>query len=206
MVSQINISLGIIILLVSAITGGILLLSPGSIRLQRPDCGWTGWMFNILNLSFFMIMIPICGLMMIKDIQLPFFICLPVSSASIFLSIELIGISIFLIGSVLLFWSRLSLRRSFRLPGVKPDQSDYLTLHGPYKIIRHPMYLSALLVLLGLTLIMLSILLASMFFTMWFLILKLIPEEEKQLDQAYPVAYMEYCRRVPGALLPAKKH
>jgi len=205
MIVQISFSLGIIILMVSAITGGILLLAPGSIRLQRPDCGWAGWLFNILNLLFFMVLIPICGFMMIKGIQVPFFIYLPIIESRLYLGVELLGLLIFLLGSLLLFWSRLSLRRSFRLAGVKPSQTDYLTLHGPYKWIRHPMYLAALMVLFGLTLILASLLLAVMFAIMYFLILKLIPEEEKQLDQAYPVAYLEYCRRVPGALFPSSK-
>ncbi|MCF7824549.1 MAG: isoprenylcysteine carboxylmethyltransferase family protein [Candidatus Marinimicrobia bacterium] len=202
MIQHISTGLGVIILIVSAITGGILLLSPGSIRLQRPDCGWAGWLFNILNLLFFLIMIPICGIIMIKQVQMPYFICLPALEYGGYLWVELLGISIFLIGSILLFWSRISLRRSFRLAGVKPSQSDYLTLHGPYKLIRHPMYLAALVVLFGLTLILASALLATMFIIMLFLIIKLIPQEEIQLDQAYPIAYMEYCRRVPHALFP----
>lgn len=64
------------------------------------------------------------------------------------------------------------------------------------------MYLAALLVLLGLALVLISALLAVMFVVMWMLIIKLIPEEENQLDQAYPVAYAEYCKRVPGSLIP----
>lgn len=68
------------------------------------------------------------------------------------------------------------------------------------------MYLSAMLVLLGLTFILLSLLMAFMFFVMAWLIIKLIPEEEKQLDQAYPIAYAEYCRRVPGSMFPKTHH
>ncbi|MCF6238799.1 MAG: isoprenylcysteine carboxylmethyltransferase family protein, partial [Candidatus Marinimicrobia bacterium] len=82
---------------------------------------------------------------------------------------------------------------------------DYLTMHGPYKLIRHPMYLSAQLVLLGVTLILSSLFMAVMFIVMASLILKLIPKEEQQLDQAYPIAFSEYCKRVPGTLFP-KKH
>lgn len=67
------------------------------------------------------------------------------------------------------------------------------------------MYLSALLVLAGLSFILISVLMALMFVIMLLLIIRLIPEEEKQLDQAYPVAYDEYCKRVPGSLLP-KRH
>ncbi|MCF7826853.1 MAG: hypothetical protein K9M55_11915 [Candidatus Marinimicrobia bacterium] len=197
---------GMIILVVSAIVGGIILLAPGSIRLQRPDCGWVGWTFNILNLLFFLVLIPLCGLMMVLGIEIPFIICVKLPSTPLNILFELVGLLLFLSGSLLLLWSRLSLRRSFRLAGVKPSQTDYLTLHGPYKLMRHPMYLSALLVLLGLSFILLSILVALMFFVMFWLIIKLIPEEEKQLDQAYPIAYAEYCRRVPGSMVPKTHH
>ncbi len=204
MIAQISYSLGIIILSVSAIMGGIIFLAPGSIRLQRPECGWVGWTFNIMNLLFFLILIPVCGILLINNIQHPLFLCISISSTSLLVGLELVGMLLFLLGSLLLLWSRLSLRRSFRLAGVKPSQTDYLTMHGAYKLIRHPMYLSALLVLFGLTLILISILMAVMFIVMLLLIWKLIPEEERQLDQAYPMAYLEYCRRVPGALFPVK--
>lgn len=204
MLAQISYSLGIIILVVSAVMGGILLLAPGSIRLQRPECGWVGWIFNIMNLLFFMIIIPVCGVLLISNTQMPTFISIVLSSTTLQVGLEILGIIIFLSGSLLLFWSRLSLRRSFRLAGVKPSQTDYLTMHGPYKLIRHPMYVSALLVLLGLALILTSLLMALMFVVMLLLILKLIPKEEVQLNQAYPIAFSEYCRRVPGTLFPAK--
>ena len=205
MIAQFSNIIGVIILVVSAIIGGILFLAPGSIRLQRPDCGWVGWTFNIINLLFFLVLIPFCGAMMLFEARIPVFICVSLPSTPLKTVLELIGILLFLSGSILLLWSRLSLRRSFRLAGVKPSQTDYLTLHGPYKLIRHPMYLSALMVLLGLTFILSSILMAVMFIAMLWLIFKLIPEEERQLDQAYPIAYSEYCRRVPGPMFPARR-
>ena len=202
MLAQYNFALGIFILITSGITGAILILAPGSIRLQRPDCGWVGWAFNIMNLLFFLLIIPICGLMMMTGGEFPFLLCVNIPGGTIKIIIETLGLIFFLAGSLLLLWSRLSLRWSFRLGGVRPSQSDYLTMHGPYKHIRHPMYLSALLVLFGLTLILCSLLGALMFAFMLVLIQKLIPEEEKQLDQAYPMAYAEYCRRVPGKIWP----
>ncbi|MBT3252679.1 MAG: hypothetical protein HN995_02070 [Candidatus Marinimicrobia bacterium] len=204
MLAQYSQFLGSIILVVSAIVGGILILAPGSIRLQRPECGWEGWTFNILNLLFFLVLIPLCGATMLLDIHVPIFICIKMQFTPLNIILESLGLILFLLGSILLLWSRLSLRRSFRLAGVKPSQTDYLTLHGPYKIIRHPMYLSALLVLLGLTFILSSILMVIMFIMMLWLIKRLIPREEIQLDQAYPIAYSEYCRRVPGSMFPSK--
>lgn len=194
--------LGVVLLISSVIMGGILVLAPGSIRLQRPECGWVGWAFNILSLLTFFILVPVSSVLMILNLELPLLLFLHIPQEGLRMGLEIAGVSIFLLGASLLLWSRLSLRRSFRLAGVKPDSSDYLTMHGPYKLIRHPMYLAALLILAGLTLILSSMLIAIMLIIMLFLIISLIPEEEKQLDQAYPIAYAEYCRRVPGAMLP----
>lgn len=198
--------LGVTLLLVSGIMGAILLLAPGSIRLQRPDCGLVGWAFNIFNLLIFFLLVPVCSLMMTLETPMPWFLCLELSLGSLQILLDVIGVLVFLLGSGLLLWSRLSLRRSFRLGGVKPSSTDYLTMHGPYKIIRHPMYLSAMLVLLGLTLILASAVMFIMLLIMIYLVKRLIPVEELQLDQAYPLAYAEYCRRVPGAMFPAKRH
>ena len=202
---QAGIPLGIILLIVSATTGMILLLAPGSIRLQRPECGWVGWAFNIMNLLIFFLLIPLCSIMLIMQVDLSLFWCLSLPGDTWRIGFELIGVLVFLLGSMLLLWSRLSLRRSFRLGGVKPASTDYLTMHGPYTMMRHPMYLSALLVLFGLTLILASLLLVLICIAMTILIRKLIPAEEAQLDQAYPVAYAEYCRRTPAALWPRRK-
>jgi len=206
MIAQYSHIFGMLILVISVFIGGIIILAPGSIRLQRPDCGWVGWTFNILNLLFFFVLIPLCGVMMLLDVQSPAFVCLPLSSTPMNIVFEILGLVLFISGGLILLWSRLSLRRSFRLAGVKPSQTDYLTLHGPYKLMRHPMYLSALLVLLGLAFILMSILMGIMFILMFWLIRKLIPEEEIQLEQAYPIAYSEYCRRVPGSMFPQSHH
>jgi protein-S-isoprenylcysteine O-methyltransferase Ste14 len=204
MVSIYSQILGSIILIASGVIGGILILAPGSIRLQRPECGWEGWTFNILNLLFFLVLIPLCGALMFLNINVPMLICIKMPSTPLTLAFESVGLVLFLCGSLLLLWSRLSLRRSFRLAGVKPSHTDYLTMHGPYRKIRHPMYLSALLVLAGLTFILQSGLMVFMFLAMFWLILRLIPREEIQLDQAYPLAYSEYCRRVPGSMIPSR--
>ncbi|MCF6238604.1 MAG: hypothetical protein L3J79_07310, partial [Candidatus Marinimicrobia bacterium] len=109
MLIQVSYGLGIIILLVSMVTGGILLLAPGSIRLQRPECGWVGWTFNIINLLFFIILLPACGILMISNVKLPRFICLSLATPPLQVGLEIVGVVLFLLGSSLLLWSRLSL-------------------------------------------------------------------------------------------------
>ncbi len=201
MILGFDLVLGLIILVVSAIMGAILLLAPGSIRLQRPECGWVGWVFNVVNLLFFFILIPLSGVMRMGLLQLEIFCCIEIPWTVGAIGLEIIGLLAFLLGSLLLLWSRMSLRRSFRLGGVKPSTTDYLTMHGPYVHLRHPMYLSAILVILGVSMIISSLVLVAMFLVMIFLVRRLIPREEEQLDQAYPLAYAEYCRRVPRIML-----
>lgn len=201
MASLLNLVLGLIILVVSAIMGAILLLAPGSIRLQRPECGWVGWAFNIVNLLFFFLLIPLSGLIRMEVLDIDLFLSFEIANPLTSMILEVIGLSLFLKGSVLLLWSRLSLRRSFRLGGVMPAAEDYLTMHGPYVHLRHPMYLSAILVVLGVALILLSQVLLLMAIIMLVLIWRLIPREEEQLEQAYPLAYSEYCRRVPRRMV-----
>ena len=107
MVAQYSQILGTIILIASGIIGGILILAPGSIRLQRPECGWEGWSFNILNLLFFLIIIPFCGAMMLLNINIPIFICIKLPSTPMNIILESIGLVLFLCGAMLLLWSRL---------------------------------------------------------------------------------------------------
>ncbi len=194
--------LGSIILAMSLVMGATLFLAPGSIRLQRPQCGWIGWIFNLANLLFFFLLIPISGIVLVRHLDPGPWFRIELEHNIWGLIIEIQGLILFVLGTLLLLWSRLSLRRSFRLGGVPPSRSDYLTMHGPYNYIRHPMYLSALLTQVGVAILLCSAIYGIMALIMVFLILKLMPAEEKLLDRAYPIAYGEYCHRVKGALFP----
>ena len=67
---NVNFIFGLILFLISATMGGILVLAPGSIRLQRPDCGWVGWAFNLVNLFFFFLLIPVAGILQMMEVEL----------------------------------------------------------------------------------------------------------------------------------------
>ena len=103
--------LGIILFVLSAAMGGILILAPGSIRLQRPDCGWVGWAFNIMLLLVFLMLIPGCSVLMILEWQIPLFFPLDWLSQEAKLVLGIVGLVIFSGGTALLLWSRLALRR-----------------------------------------------------------------------------------------------
>lgn len=77
-----------------------------------------------------------------------------------------------------------------------------LVTHGPYRWVRHPLYSSGLLLILGLAL------LAGSWFMLVFWVIgavvfraSVIPAEEKNLERTFGKQYREY-RETTGALLP----
>ena len=105
------------------------------------------------------------------------------------------------VGNILLYWSRIILKRSFRLGGVAPRSEDKLITSGPYRWIRHPMYTSILLMSLGLTLLIQSALILLLFIMLTIFVILLIPLEDAQLQKSYGLIFSKYRQKVK-ALVP----
>jgi protein-S-isoprenylcysteine O-methyltransferase Ste14 len=80
------------------------------------------------------------------------------------------------------------------LRGTKPQQAPLIT-HGPYRWIRHPLYLSALLLLWSYPDLTLDRLLLNLLFTGWVIAGTLL--EERKLVASYGETYRSYQREVP---------
>jgi protein-S-isoprenylcysteine O-methyltransferase Ste14 len=115
--------------------------------------------------------------------------------------VRAIGISGLLLGASLLLWAEATLGRSLSpLFGVREGQR--LIVHGPYALVRHPLYTAMLLALPGtalavdrlLEVVFLGVLLPATIF--WNVRL-----EEPVLLEGFGRTYAEYAARVP-ALLP----
>jgi protein-S-isoprenylcysteine O-methyltransferase Ste14 len=101
-----------------------------------------------------------------------------------------------LFGLVWAFVSLLYLRRSFAvLPTVRG-----VVMNGPYRIVRHPLYLGEVLYLFGAMMLAFSLLSLALFaITLLLLKLRIGMEERKMMTQAN---YREYRQRVKYRLLP----
>ncbi|MFC1532033.1 methyltransferase family protein [Thermodesulfobacteriota bacterium] len=115
--------------------------------------------------------------------------------------IETLGMILFFVGNILLYWSRIILRRSFRLGGVAPRAEDRLVISGPYRWIRHPRYTSILFMSLGLTLLIQSALILFLFIMLTVFVILLIPSEDAQLQKSYGLTFSKYRQKVK-ALVP----
>jgi protein-S-isoprenylcysteine O-methyltransferase Ste14 len=96
-------------------------------------------------------------------------------------------------------WSLRSLGESLT-PYPRPTSRATLVEHGPYRVVRHPVYSSILMSLLGVTLMgSLWALLPLLVLVGWWLGKASV--EERFLRERYP-GYEDYCRRVPHRLIP----
>jgi protein-S-isoprenylcysteine O-methyltransferase Ste14 len=192
---------GVVLMALFAVQGAVMLLSPGSIRLQRPDGGLLPWAYNLCNLFILLVVTPIVAVLHLREagdtleaIRVP----LP-ELARIFAVWT--GLAVYTMGNLLLILSRLGLSSSFRLGAVPPGEGDKLQTGGLYRWMRHPMYTAVHALTAGLTLVTCSPVILALWMIVGALIGRLIPIEEGQLVQAYGGQYEAFRQRVP-ALMP----
>jgi protein-S-isoprenylcysteine O-methyltransferase Ste14 len=107
----------------------------------------------------------------------------------------LVGIAV-----VIFVWSLLLLRRSLTIYPAPLSDAE-LVLRGPYRLVRHPIYLAVILGTIGLGLAALSpfALVAALVFVPFFMAKS--GHEEDLLIETYP-EYREYRSTVPYRLIP----
>jgi protein-S-isoprenylcysteine O-methyltransferase Ste14 len=115
--------------------------------------------------------------------------------------VQIIGLVILYIGSLFFAWAIGFARKSLRpsLSGIHADHS--LIQDGPLGVVRHPYYVSYVLILFGLGLTLASLL---PLFLALILVIGMIPTaeaEEKQLAGLFGEEYQQYQRRV-GRFFP----
>lgn len=104
-----------------------------------------------------------------------------------------------LLGPAAGIWSLRSLGNSLS-PYPRPRRSAELVMHGPYRLVRHPIYSSMLLALLGVCLAgSWWALVPLVVLTLWWLGKATV--EEGYLRRSYP-GYEAYCQRVRRRIIP----
>jgi len=100
------------------------------------------------------------------------------------------GLLMFLIGFMLAIWARRSLGKNWGMP-MTQRQNPELVTSGPYAYIRHPIYTSILLMVLG------SFLILNMYWLIVFIVAAVFfiysaAEEERLMTQQFPKVYPSY--------------
>jgi len=157
---------------------------------------------NVFNLFFLLVVNPIYAILLITQRLAaidPTHIT--VNQPWVLIVLEIVGLSLYVIGFVLMAWALITLGRNYQLGGCAPRSDDKIVIGGPYRLVRHPMYTAALSISLGLACIIQSWAVFGVFFIYLVLILLLIPIEENGLRKAYDQSYCAYQKK-KKALLP----
>jgi protein-S-isoprenylcysteine O-methyltransferase Ste14 len=114
--------------------------------------------------------------------------------------IQWLGIVIALVPIFFLIWVHQYLDKQWSI-ALEIQEDHKLITTGPYRYVRHPMYLGIFTYTMGLMMISLDALVILFFaFTIW-VNYRRIPREEQMLIQKFGDEYLEYMKR-SGRLLP----
>jgi len=108
-----------------------------------------------------------------------------------------LGIGLLVAGLALHFWSNVSLAKG---EYETRRGSDTLVAYGPYRFVRHPVYLAGILLLLGAGLLYSPMVKADLVGGLVLLVyfhIFVVRAEEPALRRRFGPRYEEYCRRVP---------
>jgi protein-S-isoprenylcysteine O-methyltransferase Ste14 len=110
------------------------------------------------------------------------------------------GIVVGIVPVFFLVWVHRHLDRQWSI-ALELREDHKLITSGPYRYVRHPMYLGIFIYTIGLMMISLDVLVILFFaFTIW-VNYRRIPREEEMLIQEFGDEYLEYIKR-SGRLLP----
>jgi protein-S-isoprenylcysteine O-methyltransferase Ste14 len=198
-------TLGIIILCLLAMLVAVKRIATGTILGDKAQGGFLIHAVNVFNLFFLLVANPLAGILLVTgrldDLDRS---RVAVNIPVLLTVLEIGGLLLYVAGFALMAWALLTLGCNYQLGGCKPLESNVLIIRGPYRLVRHPMYLAAILIAFGLACLVQSIAYAGVFIVYLALMIYLLPYEEKGLIRAYGEQYIEY-RRSVGGLLPTKK-
>jgi protein-S-isoprenylcysteine O-methyltransferase Ste14 len=184
--------LGIAILVLLGILVAAKRIGTGSV-LDKPTGNLLVQLVNVFNLFFLLVVNPLAAILLIAG-RLPAIdpTYMPINEPQILMVLEILGLFFYLIGFLLMGWALITLGRNYQLGGSVPRSEDNMIAEGPYRLVRHPMYTSALSISLGLACMIQSRAFLGVFCIYLLLILMLIPVEEDGLEKAYGEQYIAY--------------
>jgi protein-S-isoprenylcysteine O-methyltransferase Ste14 len=173
-------------------------LATGSILRDKPKGGGLRiWLTHTFNLFFLLIVNPMAAMLLITrylEAVDPTHIAIDVPW--LLMGLEIGGMVFYLIGYLLMTWALVRLGGNYQVGGNPPRAADEMVIVGPYRFVRHPMYIAALCISLGLACLIQSLAFLSVFCIYVVLIILLVPAEEEGLRLAYGEQYVAYQQKV----------
>jgi protein-S-isoprenylcysteine O-methyltransferase Ste14 len=110
-----------------------------------------------------------------------------------------LGFALLLAGICLAVWAAaaLGIKAGRRIPEVSPSEKAHLVTKGPYRVVRHPIYLGEFLIILGVFLISGVAAVLAQFALKALFANPVITWEEEELRGRFGKSYEEYQQAVP---------
>lgn len=189
--------LGLVILILLAALVLIKKAASGSILKESPHGSAWLWLIHAFNLFFLLVVNPLAAILLIAGRLGAIDPTRVVITPPLLLRVvEISGALLYVTGYLFMAWALVGLERSYQVGGNAPRSSDRMVIEGPYRLVRHPMYTSALCISLGLMCLTQSIICFAVLCIYTVLIIRLIPFEEEGLRRAYGEQYTAYERKV----------
>lgn len=184
--------LGIIVLLLLGIVVAVKRFTTGMF-LEKPKGNLQAMIANTYNLFFLLVAVPAAAILLITGQQkIIDSIHLSLDTSRFTTGLEIAGLVIFILGSILMILALIKLGHYYQVGGTLPRMADRMIIGGPYGLVRHPMYTAALSISLGLACLIHSLIYFVIFIVYLVLIILLIPGEEKGLREVYGNQYITY--------------
>jgi protein-S-isoprenylcysteine O-methyltransferase len=184
--------LGIMMMFLLGILVVVKQIATGSV-LDKPKGNFLVRLVNSFNLFFLLIITPgTAVLLMTRHLETIDPTRIIISETQILAFWEITGLVFYVMGFCLMAWALICLGDNYQIGGTQPRAKDKMIMHGPFKIIRHPMYTAVLSISLGLAGLTQSWALFGVFGLYLIFILVLIPLEEYGLRQVYDKQYTFY--------------
>jgi protein-S-isoprenylcysteine O-methyltransferase Ste14 len=176
--------LGALVAVKRIATGSILDAPKGNLMVQ---------IVNVFNLFFLLVVNPFAAVALLAR-GLPMLdpTHLTIQEPRILTVVELAGLALYVAGFLLMAWALIVLGSNYQLGGSVPRSKDEMVNNGPYALIRHPMYTSAMSIALGLACLTQSWAFLAVTCIYVALILPMISMEEAGLRVAYGERYGAY--------------
>lgn len=188
---------GIILLIVLALQGGFMLICTKRFLQIKPEGQGIVMATNYFNTAILILFIPLIAVSLImgwyQTLDLTHW---TIDKHWLIFGLEVIGIALIILGTAMVVFGFLALRKTFQPGGFAPRTQEVLITSGIYSLVRNPLNAGVLYVTLGLALVIQSFFVVALFVIYLILILRVIYIEENHLSKTFGEEYRSYSRKV----------
>lgn len=190
-------AVAIILFVALALQGVFMMICAGRFLQVKPEGKGIVMAENYTNTAILILFIPLIAVSLImgwyQSLDLTH---LTIARQWLIYVLEVTGLVLIVLGTAMVVFGFLELRKTFQSGGFVPRIHDALVTRGIYSLVRNPLNAGVLSVTLGLALVVQSLFVFALFVIYLILVLRVISIEENHLSGTYGEDYRSYCQKV----------